>query len=204
MQLSEEISCVRLGFRRGHALSAAQVPAGSQQMTRRSIENPRRNQYRGMIPLMQVALFLRQAQTLRNLLRERQECRKIVLDGWYLQGHTSPGHCVSNHLLAMSTTLNLVTEMERIASALGTEQADAPQVSLSSVAEKIAADAAGTIQKMISAPILMDGKVIGVIQVSRKGANPHSAGPDFTAADLGKILALCKPLGKLLRHVAGE
>src|SRR5882762_6264260 len=111
MQLSEEISCVRLGFRRGHALSAAQVPAGSQQMTRRSIENPRRYQYRGMIPLMQVALFLRQAQTLRNLLRERQECRKIVLDGWYLQGHTSPGHCVSNHLLAMSTTLNLVTEM---------------------------------------------------------------------------------------------
>jgi len=248
-------------------------------MTRRSIENPRRNQYRGMIPLMQVALFLRQAQTLRNLLRERQECRKIVLDGWYLQGHTSPGHCVSNHLLAMSTTLNLVTEMERIASALGTEHADAPQVSLSSVAEKIAknlgvkndevailavstrwrhlhflvpealknvgfiplssnsalaartardsrpeiennfansrhaaifetvkisADAAGTIQKMISAPILLDGKVIGVIQVSRKGANPHNAGPDFTAADLGKILALCKPLGKLLRHVAGE
>jgi hypothetical protein len=212
-------------------------------------------------------------------LRERQHCRKIVLDGWYLQGHTSPGHCVNNHLLAMSTTLNLVTEMERIASALGTEQADAPQVSLSSVAEKIArnlgvksdevailavstrwrhlhflvpealknvgfiplssnsalaartardsrpeiennfansrhatifetvkisADAAGTIQKMISAPILMDGKVIGVIQVSRKGGNPHSAGPDFTAADLGKILALCKPLGKLLRHVAGE
>ncbi len=196
-----------------------------------------------------------------------------------MQGHTSPGHCVSNHLLAMSTTLNLVTEMERIASALGTEHADAPQVSLSSVAEKIAknlgvkndevailavstrwrhlhflvpealknvgfiplssnsalaartardsrpeiennfansrhatifetvkisADAAGTIQKMISAPILMDGKVIGVIQVSRKGANPHSAGPDFAAADLGKILALCKPLGKLLRHVAGE
>jgi hypothetical protein len=60
------------------------------------------------------------------------------------------------------------------------------------------------IQKMISAPILLDGKVIGVIQVSRKGANPHSAGPDFTADDLGKILALCKPLGKFLRHVAGE
>ena len=48
------------------------------------------------------------------------------------------------------------------------------------------------------------GKVIGVIQVSRKGANPHSAGPDFTAEDLGNILALCKPLSKMLRHVAGE
>jgi hypothetical protein len=57
---------------------------------------------------------------------------------------------------------------------------------------------------MISAPILFDGKVIGVIQISRKGATPGAAGPDFTPEDLGKILALCKPLGKLLRHVTGE
>jgi signal transduction protein with GAF and PtsI domain len=179
----------------------------------------------------------------------------------------------------MSTTLSLVSEMERIASALGAEHGDASQVSLSSVAEKIAKNvgvrnnevailavstrwrhlhflvpealkkvgfiplssnsalAARTardsrpdiennfaaarhatvfegvkitgetveaIQKMISAPILLDGKVIGVIQVSRKGASPASAGPDFTADDLGKILALCKPLGKMLHHVAGE
>jgi hypothetical protein len=179
----------------------------------------------------------------------------------------------------MSATLNLVSEMERIANALGTEEGGAKLISLSTVAEKIARNlgvkndevailavstrwrhlhflvpealknvgfiplssnsalaartardsrpeiennfaaarhatvfesikiadgASGTIQKMISAPILLDGKVIGVIQVSRKGANPHSAGPDFTADDLGKILALCKPLGKFLRHVAGE
>ena len=184
----------------------------------------------------------------------------------------------NNRILAMSTTLNLVSEMERIASALGTEAEGAAGVSLSAVAEKIAknlgvkhdevailavstrwrhlhflvpealknvgfvplssnsalaartaresrpeiennfaatrhatvfesvkvADAAGAIQKMISAPILLEGKIIGVIQVSRKGANPHSAGPDFTAQDLGNILALCKPLGKMLRHVAGE
>ncbi|HEV1995640.1 MAG TPA: GAF domain-containing protein [Candidatus Acidoferrum sp.] len=179
----------------------------------------------------------------------------------------------------MSTTLSLVSEMERIASALNTEQGDASLVSLSSVAQKIAknlgvrndevailavstrwrhlhflvpealkkvgfiplssnsalaartardsrpdiennfaaarhatvfegvkitGEAAEAIQKMISAPILLDGKVIGVIQVSRKGANPASAGPDFTADDLGKILTLCKPLGKMLHHVAGE
>jgi len=184
----------------------------------------------------------------------------------------------NNGILAMSTTLNLVSEMERIASALGTEAEGASGVSLSAVAEKIAknlgvkhdevailaistrwrhlhflvpealknvgfvplssnsalaartaresrpeiennfaatrhatvfesvkvADAAGAIQKMISAPILLDGKVIGVIQVSRKGANPRNAGPDFTSQDLGNILALCKPLGKMLRHVAGE
>jgi hypothetical protein len=179
----------------------------------------------------------------------------------------------------MSTTLSLVSEMERIASALGTKREDASQVSLSSVAEKIAknlgvkndevailavstrwrhlhflvpealkkvgfvplssnsalaartardsrpeiensfaaarhatvfegvkitGEASEAIQKMISAPILLDGNVIGVIQVSRKGASPASAGPDFTAEDLGKILALCKPLGKLLHHIAGE
>ena len=179
----------------------------------------------------------------------------------------------------MSTTKNLVSEMERIASSLGTERGDESQISLSSVAEKIAknlgarndevailalsirwrhlhflvpealkkvgfiplssnsalaartardsrpeiennfaaakhatvfegvkitGEAAEAIHKMISAPILLDGKVIGVIQITRKGPNAASAGPDFTADDLGKILALCKPLGKLLQHIAGE
>jgi hypothetical protein len=179
----------------------------------------------------------------------------------------------------MSTTLSLVSELERIADALGTEQGDASQFSLASVAEKIAKNlgvrndevgilavstrwrhlhflvpealkrvgfiplssnsalAARTardsrpeiennfsaarhatvfegvkitgepgeaIQKMISAPILVDGKVIGVIQVSRKGASPAYAGPDFTADDLGKILAICKPLGKMLHRIAAE
>jgi hypothetical protein len=63
---------------------------------------------------------------------------------------------------------------------------------------------ATAIQKIVSAPILCDGKVIGVIQISRKGSSLAEAGPDFTADDLGKILAICKPLGKLMRHVAQE
>jgi hypothetical protein len=179
----------------------------------------------------------------------------------------------------MSTTLSLVSELERIATALTTEQKGESQISLASVAEKIAknlgvrndevgilavstrwrhlhflvpealkkvgfiplssnsalaartardsrpeiennfsasrhatvfegvkitTEAAEVIQKMISAPILFDGKVIGVIQISRKGATPGAAGSDFTPDDLGKILALCKPLGKLLQHIAGE
>ena len=179
----------------------------------------------------------------------------------------------------MTTALNLVSEMERIANAIVSEDGAAPQISLAIVAEKIArtlgvkneevailavsnrwrhlhflvpealknvgfiplssnsslaartardsrpeiennfaasrhstifesvkvgADPAEAIQKIVSAPILHDGKVIGIIQVSRKGSTPHSAGPDFTAVDLGNILALCKPLGKMLRHVAGE
>ncbi len=69
---------------------------------------------------------------------------------------------------------------------------------------KTTGEAAQPIQKMISAPILRDGTVIGVIQITRKGATAAGSGPDFTADDLGKILALCKPLGKLLHHIAGE
>ena len=41
------------------------------------------------------------------------------------------------------------------------------------------------IQKMMSAPIISeDGKVIGVVQVCRKGMTPGIAGPDFAGADL--------------------
>jgi hypothetical protein len=190
-----------------------------------------------------------------------------------------PGRIPQDQELTMSTTPSLVSELERIANALTAEEGAASQISLSSVAEKIAkslrvrndevailavstrwkhlhflvpevlknvgfiplssnsalaartardsrpeidnnftvarhatvfegvkitAEAAEAIQKIISAPILSDGKVIGVIQVSRKGATPMNAGPDFTAEDLGKILALCKPLGKLLQYTAGE
>jgi hypothetical protein len=69
---------------------------------------------------------------------------------------------------------------------------------------KTGGDSAEVIQKIISAPILLGDKVIGVIQISRKGASGKSVGPDFTPGDLGKVVALCKPLGKLLQHVAGE
>src|SRR6202008_3206539 len=61
-----------------------------------------------------------------------------------------------------------------------------------------------SIQKIISAPILFEGKVVGVMQVSRKGASAASAGPDFTAEELGRVQAICKPLGKLGSHMAGE
>jgi hypothetical protein len=69
---------------------------------------------------------------------------------------------------------------------------------------KTTAENAELIHKIISAPILAEDRVVGVIQISRKGANNKSAGPDFTADDLGKVLALCKPLGKLLQHTIVE
>ena len=58
------------------------------------------------------------------------------------------------------------------------------------------------IQKIVSAPILREGKVIGVIQISRKGPSAAEAGPDFSSDDLGNLLAICKPLGMLMKHVA--
>jgi len=74
------------------------------------------------------------------------------------------------------------------------------------VFEGVKADtlSASAIQKIISAPILFEGKVIGVIQISRKAASVVAAGPDFTAGDLGRVLAICKPLGKLIRQAAGS
>ena len=79
-----------------------------------------------------------------------------------------------------------------------------PAMRHATVFEGVKADSlnATAIQKIISAPILCEGKVIGVIQISRKGATPAEAGPDFSADDLGKLLAICKPLGKLMRHIA--
>jgi hypothetical protein len=71
-------------------------------------------------------------------------------------------------------------------------------------AAKVGGESGEAIQKIISAPILSDGKVIGVIQISRKGASPSFAGPDFTSEDVGKVIALCKPLGKLLQRIVGE
>lgn len=42
------------------------------------------------------------------------------------------------------------------------------------------------IMKMVTVPIVHDGKVIGVAEVSKKGENLAQAGPDFTVADIRK------------------
>jgi GAF domain-containing protein len=43
------------------------------------------------------------------------------------------------------------------------------------------------IQKIMSVPIVLDGKAIGVIQVSRKGTTPAEAGPDFAHQELREL-----------------
>lgn len=55
-----------------------------------------------------------------------------------------------------------------------------------------------TIQKLMSAPVL-DGqrKVLGVIQVCRKGFDPGNAGPDFTPDDLQQLELAAKVVPNL-------
>lgn len=60
------------------------------------------------------------------------------------------------------------------------------------------------IQKIISAPILAGSKVVGVLQISRKGDSPKTAGPDFTTEDLSRVLAVCKPLGELIQQLCPQ
>ncbi len=55
------------------------------------------------------------------------------------------------------------------------------------------------IHKIMSAPIQAAGKVVGVIQVSRKGRSPTDAGPDFTPKDLQELVSISSVLGQFLK-----
>ena len=69
---------------------------------------------------------------------------------------------------------------------------------------RVSGETVEAIQKIISAPILGDGKVVGVLQISRKGPTVKGVGPDFTADNVTEVLALCKPLGRLLQRFTAE
>lgn len=47
-----------------------------------------------------------------------------------------------------------------------------------------------SIQKMVAAPLVFEDRAIGVVEVSRTGATPAEAGPDFTPRD-GENLGKC-------------
>ena len=55
------------------------------------------------------------------------------------------------------------------------------------------------IQKIMSAPLILDGKPIGVVQISRKGKSPTAAGADFTIKDLTSLVTTAGLLAKGLR-----
>jgi hypothetical protein len=54
------------------------------------------------------------------------------------------------------------------------------------------------IQKLMSAPVLeRNGKVLGVVQICRKGVDAPSSGPDFTLDDLQQLELATKALAQL-------
>jgi len=55
-----------------------------------------------------------------------------------------------------------------------------------------------TIHKLMSAPVVDKAeKVLGVLQICRKGFDPASAGPDFTIQDLQKLEFVTKAIAQL-------
>jgi GAF domain len=54
------------------------------------------------------------------------------------------------------------------------------------------------IHKLISAPIVRNKEVLGVVQISRKGESPRDCGPDFKPADLKTLLELNDLLARFL------
>jgi GAF domain-containing protein len=50
------------------------------------------------------------------------------------------------------------------------------------------------IQKIMSSPILLGNRAIGAVQVSRKGAGPADAGPDFTSPQLRELKIIADAL----------
>ena len=60
------------------------------------------------------------------------------------------------------------------------------------------------IQKIMSSPVIVAMKVIGVVQVSRKGKTPDEAGPDFTYPELHTLKTISDALAPCLLVCAKE
>ena len=57
------------------------------------------------------------------------------------------------------------------------------------------------IQKIMSSPMIVDGKVVGVIQISRKARQGDPVGHDFTHADLAQLSSIGAVLGKYVSEL---
>jgi len=57
------------------------------------------------------------------------------------------------------------------------------------------------IQKILSSPMVAEGKLAGVIQISRKGQPGEPVGPDFTPADLAQLGTVGTILGKFFSEL---
>lgn len=61
-----------------------------------------------------------------------------------------------------------------------------------------AEEKAAPIQKIVSSPMVVDGKVVGVIQLSRKGKPGDPIGPDFTPNDMNELNTVGTIVGKFI------
>jgi GAF domain-containing protein len=61
-----------------------------------------------------------------------------------------------------------------------------------------AEEKAAPIQKILSAPMIVNGKVVGAIQISRKGKPGDPVGPDFSPRDLGELTTVGTILGQFV------
>lgn len=57
------------------------------------------------------------------------------------------------------------------------------------------------IQKIMSAPLIADGKAVGVMQVCRKGKTGPAAGADFTIKDLTALMGAAGILARAFKHI---
>lgn len=55
------------------------------------------------------------------------------------------------------------------------------------------------IHRIMSAPILAEDAVLGVVQISRKGVSPEQAGAEFSSNDLRELVALSSTLGRIVK-----
>src|SRR6266852_3443892 len=60
------------------------------------------------------------------------------------------------------------------------------------------------IHKIMSAPVTIENKVVGVVQISRKGRTATDAGPDFTQKDLRDLVSLTAVLGRFIKTCQGS
>ena len=67
-------------------------------------------------------------------------------------------------------------------------------------AVRLSKEGGDPIQKILSVPVLSEGKTVGVIQVSRKGKTTGAAGPDFAAKDLAELNEVAAVLAPCLKH----
>jgi transcriptional regulator with GAF, ATPase, and Fis domain len=56
------------------------------------------------------------------------------------------------------------------------------------------------IQKIMSAPLLLESKPVGVIQISRKGKSAAEAGPDFSIRDLTSLMTVASVVAKCMKQ----